>query len=177
MGKCTLSKVMYHSGCALVVHDILECTFPHIPHKAIVHLYNIQHTSWHLGHKLPDNPQKWCQVMNNCKRLRTDKYKKCISEHLLASDILEHPPNPIPQLLSSSGLAMIISPIFFYWGWQHSSSAETGQMHFHAWFLSFKLNDFFFHLASQLSLKYIFEYLDKHFAAFIFLSLLSYSLQ
>ena len=39
MGKCTLENVMYHSGCALVVHDILECTFPHTPHIAIVHLY------------------------------------------------------------------------------------------------------------------------------------------
>ena len=41
MGKCTLENVMYHEGAARVVHDIRECTFPHIPHIAIVHLYNV----------------------------------------------------------------------------------------------------------------------------------------
>ena len=31
IGKCTLEIVMYHDSAARVIHDIRECTFPHIP--------------------------------------------------------------------------------------------------------------------------------------------------
>ena len=39
--QCTLLNIMYNSDYALEVHDILEYTFPHISHIAIVHLYSV----------------------------------------------------------------------------------------------------------------------------------------
>ena len=43
MGKCSLPNVMYHlCYCyVLIVRDILERAFPHIPHILIVNVYNI----------------------------------------------------------------------------------------------------------------------------------------